>query len=52
MNTNEPSAIKDITSGILWTLGGVLLTLSPLGFIFWGAIVYGIYLFFRGLKNF
>jgi len=40
--------------GILWCVGGVVLTLFTLsmgrvGIVFWGAIVYGIYDFFKGL---
>ena len=40
--------------GILWTVGGTVVTLLTLssgrgGIVFWGAIIFGIYDFFKGL---
>jgi hypothetical protein len=44
-------AKKDMLYGALWCIGGTALTLSHIGFIFWGAIVFGGIQFFRGLIN-
>lgn len=44
-------AKKDILYGALWCIGGTILTLAHIGFIFWGAIVFGGIQFFRGLIN-
>jgi hypothetical protein len=44
-------AKKDILYGALWCIGGTILTLSHIGFIFWGAIIFGGIQFFRGLAN-
>lgn len=37
--------------GVLWCSGGLLLTLANVGFIFWGAILFGAIQFFRGVSN-
>jgi len=42
-------ANKDMLYGGLWCLGGTVLTLMDIGFIFWGAIVFGAIQFLRGL---
>lgn len=43
-------ANKEFLYGILWAGGGVLLTLITNGtFIFYGAVLYGIYLFIKGV---
>ncbi|BDU25043.1 MULTISPECIES: hypothetical protein [unclassified Flavobacterium] len=44
-------ARKDMIYGALWFAGGTILTLSNIGFIFWGAILFGGIQFFRGLIN-
>lgn len=44
-------ANKDMLYGALWCLGGTILTLSHIGFIFWGAILFGAIQFFRGVAN-
>ncbi len=44
-------ARKDMIYGALWFAGGTILTLSNIGFIFWGAILFGGIQFFRGLMN-
>jgi hypothetical protein len=44
-------AKKDMIYGALWCVGGTILTLSHIGFIFWGAILFGGIQFFRGLIN-
>lgn len=44
-------ARKDMIYGALWFAGGTILTLANIGFIFWGAILFGGIQFFRGLIN-
>ena len=44
-------ANKDMLYGALWCIGGVIATVADIGFIFWGAIVFGGYQFFKGLSN-
>ncbi len=44
-------AKKDMLYGALWCIGGTVLTLANVGFIFWGAILFGGIQFFRGLIN-
>lgn len=45
-------AKKDMLYGALWCIGGLVLTLAHIGFIFWGAILFGGIQFFRGLVNY
>jgi hypothetical protein len=42
-------ANKDMLYGALWCVGGIIATASNIGFIFWGAIVFGGIQFFKGL---
>jgi len=42
---------KDMVYGALWFCGGTILTLADIGFIFWGAILFGGIQFFKGLIN-
>ena len=44
-------AHKDMLYGGLWCVGGTIATMSHIGFIFWGAIVFGGIQFFKGLIN-
>ncbi|MEO7311257.1 MAG: hypothetical protein ABIX01_12720 [Chitinophagaceae bacterium] len=44
-------ARKDMLYGALWCIGGTVGTLAQTGFIFWGAIVFGGFQFFKGLVN-
>lgn len=44
-------AKKDMLYGALWCIGGTALTIANVGFIFWGAILFGGIQFFRGLIN-
>jgi len=44
-------ARKDMVYGALWFCGGTILTFANIGFIFWGAILFGGIQFFRGLIN-
>ncbi|TDO94541.1 hypothetical protein [Flavobacterium sp. 245] len=44
-------ARKDMVYGALWFCGGTVLTFADIGFIFWGAILFGGIQFFKGLIN-
>ncbi len=44
-------AKKDMIYGALWCVGGIAATVADVGFIFWGAIVFGGIQFFRGVSN-
>jgi hypothetical protein len=44
-------ANKDMLYGALWCIGGIALTVADVGYIFWGAIVFGGIQFFRGVLN-
>jgi hypothetical protein len=58
-NTNEDyhlilkkeKAKNDMIYGAIWCIGGTVLTLADIGYIFWGAILFGGIQFFRGLVN-
>lgn len=47
----KENAKKDILYGALWCVGGIVLTISGVGFIFWGAIIFGGYQFLKGVIN-
>ncbi|MCW3086562.1 MAG: hypothetical protein JWP12_3928 [Bacteroidetes bacterium] len=51
VEAKKSRAQKDMLYGALWCVGGTVLTLSNIGFIFWGAIVFGGFQFFRGVIN-
>jgi hypothetical protein len=42
---------NDILYGALWCIGGIILTAADVGYIFWGAIVFGGFQLIRGLIN-
>ena len=42
------SGTKDMLIGGAWCLGGVIATVADLGYIFWGAIVFGGIQFIKG----
>jgi hypothetical protein len=44
-------ANNDMLFGALWCIGGTVATLANIGFIFWGAIIFGGVQFFQGLTN-
>lgn len=44
-------ANNDMIFGAMWCIGGIIATAASVGFIFWGAIVFGGIQFFRGLAN-
>lgn len=43
---------KDMLHGTLWCVGGIVATALNIGFIFWGAIVFGAIQFFNGLYTY
>lgn len=45
-------ANKDMLYGGLWCVGGTIATLADIGFIFWGAIVFGGIQLIRGIINY
>ena len=45
----KEKAKKDMLYGALWCVGGLVLTLAHIGFIFWGAILFGGIQFFKGV---
>lgn len=47
----KKQANKDMLYGALWCVGGLVATMADIGFIFWGAIVFGAVQFFKGLIN-
>jgi hypothetical protein len=44
-------ANKDMLYGALWCIGGIVATAADIGFIFWGAIVFGAIQFIKGAAN-
>ena len=44
-------AKKDMLYGALWCVGGIVLTVAHIGFVFWGAIIFGGIQFFKGVAN-
>jgi hypothetical protein len=47
----KSKAHRDILYGALWCIGGLIVTLSGVGVIAWGAILFGGIQLFRGLLN-
>ena len=43
---------KDMIYGALWCVGGTIATFANIGFIFWGAILFGGIQFIKGAVNF
>jgi alcohol dehydrogenase class IV len=50
-DAHKEAARKDMLYGALWCVGGTVLTLANVGFIFWGAILFGGIQFLKGLFN-
>ncbi len=50
-DARRKQAKKDMLYGALWCVGGLALTLADIGFIFWGAIIFGGIQFFKGVSN-
>ena len=51
IDAKKERANKDMLYGALWCIGGIIATVADIGYIFWGAIVFGGYQFFKGLLN-
>jgi hypothetical protein len=47
----KEGANKDMLYGALWCVGGIIATAAHIGFIFWGAIIFGAVQFFKGVAN-
>ena len=47
----KAQAKKDMLHGGLWCIGGIALTVADIGFVFWGAILFGGIQFIKGLTN-
>lgn len=47
----KEGATKDMIYGALWCVGGIIATIAQIGFIFWGAILFGGIQFIKGLVN-
>ena len=47
----KAQAKKDMLHGGLWCAGGLALTMAHVGFVFWGAILFGGIQFIKGLTN-
>ncbi len=48
----KAQANKDILYGALWCGGGTIATLANIGFIFWGAIIFGGIQLVKGIVNY
>ena len=42
---------KDMLYGALWFIGSTIATLADIGFIFWGAMLFGAVQFIKGVVN-
>jgi hypothetical protein len=51
-NVRKKQAQKDILWGAVWCVGGTIATAANIGFIFWGAIVFGGIQLIKGLINY
>ena len=51
ISAKKKQAENDMLYGALWCIGGIIATAAHIGFIFWGAILFGGIQFFRGLSN-
>ena len=45
------SANKDMLWGAVWCIGGIVGTVAQIGFVFWGAILFGGVQFIKGVMN-
>ena len=50
---SQPSDQNDnqVLYGALWFFGGLVLTIADTGYIWWGAMLYGVYKMFRGMMK-
>ena len=49
--SRKTRAKRDMIFGGLWCVGGTVFTFADIGYIFWGAIVFGLIQFIRGVSN-
>ena len=45
----EDNGVTDMIFGALWCIGGIVATLASIGYIFYGAIIFGAFQFIRGV---
>jgi hypothetical protein len=50
-DAKNAQAKKDMLYGGLWCVGGIALTVADVGFVFWGAILFGGIQFIKGVTN-
>jgi hypothetical protein len=50
-DAKNAQAKKDMLHGGLWCIGGTALTMAHIGFVFWGAIIFGGVQFIKGVSN-
>jgi hypothetical protein len=50
-DAKKEGANKDMLYGALWCIGGTVATIADIGYIFWGAIVFGAFQFIKGAVN-
>ena len=50
-SAKKDGAKKDMLWGALWAIGGTIATVADIGYIFWGAIVFGLFQFGKGVVN-
>jgi hypothetical protein len=50
-DAKKAQAKKDMLHGGLWCVGGLALTMADVGFVFWGAILFGGIQFIKGVTN-
>jgi len=48
---HKDQANKDMLYGALWCIGGTIATIADIGYIFWGAIVFGGFQFIKGAAS-
>lgn len=51
-NAKKEAGRKDMLYGALWCIGGTVATIANIGFIFWGAILFGGIQFIKGAANY
>ena len=51
-SAKKESGRKDMLYGALWCIGGTVATVANIGFIFWGAILFGGIQFIKGAINY
>lgn len=51
IENNKEQGKKDMLYGAIWCMGGILATAADIGYIFYGAIIYGAIQFVRGASN-